>query len=269
VVRACWARRAAGATVEEVWRDLQAAGITITYSGVYQMLHSRVYLGELHFGEFKPNLEAHEPLVDRGTWEAVQRARSPTGRKPPSDRLLARLGVLRCGSCNSPMGGSTATGATSKGGGGGRKYPIYRCGNKACPRPMSILTKLAEQAVTTAVRDALAGVKEGASADQDAREAEEALERAQDDLDAAIRAFAVVQGEPVALERLAQLRDARDRARARAVELRGLSRALVVSVDDWDALSLDGRRELIRLVVARAVVLPGRGAGRVRVILVE
>jgi hypothetical protein len=51
-------------------------GITITYSGVYQLLQSRVYLGELHFGKFEPNLTAHEPIVDRGTWDAVQRARS-------------------------------------------------------------------------------------------------------------------------------------------------------------------------------------------------
>jgi hypothetical protein len=34
---------------------------------------------------------------------------------------------------------------------------------------------------------------------------------------------------------------------------------------DWDSLSFDGRRDLIRATVARAIVAPGRGPDRVTV----
>ena len=124
--------RAGGATVETVWLYLTAHGVKITYSGTYALLRSRVVLGEIHHGTFEPNLGAHEAIVDRDVWDAVQGMRVPSGRKPKSERLLARLGVLRCDSCGSRLAGSTATGATSAGGGGGGKYPIYRCGEKTC-----------------------------------------------------------------------------------------------------------------------------------------
>jgi hypothetical protein len=62
------------------------------------MLASRVYLGELHFGELA-NLQAHKPIIERDLWNCVQRMVVPRGRQASSTRLLARLGVLRCGSC--------------------------------------------------------------------------------------------------------------------------------------------------------------------------
>lgn len=265
VVRAAFEQRAAGATVDDVWRHLTGHGITITYSGVYQLLQSRVYLGELHFGKFEPNLTAHEPLVDRGIWEAVQRARSPSGRKPKSERLLARLGLLRCGSCRSRMAGSTATGATSRGGGGGRKYPIYRCGNKTCQQPVSISAERVERTVIAAVQEALSDVQGRASADSGAQEAQEAAERAQTDLDAAVRAFGGLDDEVAVRRRLLELREVRDTARERADRLRGQRSALTVSISDWDRLSLDGRRAIISAVVERVTVTPGRGADRIAV----
>ena len=38
-----------------------------------------------------------------------------------------------------------------------------------------------------------------------------------------------------------------------------------MTADDWDVLTLDERRDLIRAVVDRAVVVPGRGDSRVTV----
>ena len=67
------------------------------------MLKSRVYLGEVNFGRLA-NANAHEPLIERDLWNRVQRMVVPRGLQPSSDRLLARLGVLRCGSCGARMG---------------------------------------------------------------------------------------------------------------------------------------------------------------------
>lgn len=262
-VRAAFEQRGAGATVATVRQHLAEHGIPLTYPGTVKLLKSRVVLGEIHFGTFTPNLAAHPAIVDRSTWQQVQRARVPSGRNARSERLLARLGVLVCGTCGSRLVVNTAISAR------GRRYPLYRCQNTDCPRKVTVAAGVAEDAVVDAVRAALEGVEGRASAERDAREAEDAAAGAQAALDAAIRAFGGLEDEPVALERLQELRDARDEARTRAEELRGLRSALVVSASDWDALSLQGRRALIRIVVARALVAPGRGAGRVTVELAQ
>lgn len=250
--------RAHGATVDHVWRHLQEHGIQITYGGAYALLHSRVVLGELHFGGFTPNLNAHPAIVDRSTWEAVQRIRVPGGRRTKSDRLLARLGVLLCGTCGSRLSASTATGA------GGQTYPIYRCVNKACGQPVAISSHRAESAVTDRVRAFLADLTGRASAASNMTDAAVRLERAQADLDAAIRTLAVVSDEPAAVERLTGLRGARDAAQAEVDRLSGLEVALRINVgEDWDRLTLEERRALIRANVRSARVRPGRGNDRV------
>src|SRR5256714_839976 len=78
-------------------------GIERAISGVAWMLRSRMYLGEIHFGELH-NTRAHEAIVkDRGLFERVRRRTVSRGRQAKSERLLARLGVLRCGTCGSRM----------------------------------------------------------------------------------------------------------------------------------------------------------------------
>jgi hypothetical protein len=86
---------------------------------------------------------------------------------------------------------------------------------------------------------------------------------AQADLDAAIRAFAGLDGATAADERLGELRQERDAAQERVDRLGGDSAAVTVSAAaDWERLSLDGRRALIRATVAGITVAPGRGVAR-------
>jgi hypothetical protein len=237
---------------------LAAHGITRSHNGTYTLLSSRLVLGEIHFGKLT-NLQAHEPIVSRDVFARVQKLRDRRGTGRRSDRLLARLDVLRCAGCDGRMVASLQTQR-------GQAYPFYRCAKVRadCPSRAAISAVLVERLVTDAVREALEGMVGRASADTDAQAAETALERAQADMDAAIRAFGGVLDEPVALERIGELRAARDAARDRVHELRGLRSALEISATaDWDALSVDARRALVRAVVDRVVVAAGRGAGRV------
>ena len=70
----------------------------------------------------------------------------------------------------------------------------------------------------------------------------------------------------VAVERLAELRQARDLAQANVDQI-GTGAARTDNADvDWDEISLAGRRELIRATVGSAIVAPsGRGAERIAV----
>lgn len=260
IVARAFQMRAAGSTVKDVRAFLREHDIDVTYHGATTLLCSRVVLGEIHFGKLV-NLEAHAPIVDRHLWQAVQRVKVSRGRRAKSDRLLARLGVLRCGSCGARMVVGTANHGA---------YNLYRCPpNGDCTRRVTIGAEIAEAVVSDAVRGALANVEGRASAEQGIREAEQSVARAQTDLDAAVRAFGGFEDESSTRERLLELRAVVEDARAHRDQLGG-DRSVVTlnAAEDWDRLSLDGRRALIRATVARAVVAPGRGADRIAVELV-
>ena len=121
VVVEAFTRRDRGATLREVQSYLAENGIERTIAGVQRMLSSRLYLGEIHFGELR-NLRAHRPIIrDRDLFDRVQRRTVSRGRQAKSDRLLARLGVLRCGTCASRMVINTDSGS-------------YRCGDTSANR---------------------------------------------------------------------------------------------------------------------------------------
>lgn len=91
-------------------------------------------LGELRFGDLvTPN--SHPAIVPPDIWRAVQRMRSPRGRRAKSERLLARLGVLRCGSCGARM----VIGSTDQ---NGKHYYFYR---SICTRPSAFDLRLLQK----------------------------------------------------------------------------------------------------------------------------
>ena len=66
IVVQAFRRRDRGASLVEIQAWLAGHGIERSISGVASMLRSRMYLGEIHFGELH-NLNAHEPIIkDRG-----------------------------------------------------------------------------------------------------------------------------------------------------------------------------------------------------------
>lgn len=247
-----------GATVREVRAYLRRHGIDRSHHAVSRLLQNRQAVGDLVFGEHRISVPA---TVDVDTFKAVQRTSVPRGRKSPSERLLARLGVLRCGSCGSRMVVSSQRQH-------GKRYPLYRCPTTGdCRRRMAIGAELVERIVVGKVREVLADVEGRASAEQGAREAEAALEYAQAQLDALIELLDPL--EPAAAKRLAAATTKRDAAQAEVDRLAGTRTSIsVTAAADWDRLSLDARRALIRATVTRVVVAPGRGADRVTVELV-
>jgi len=259
-VAAAFEMRAAGSPIWEVRAHLAEHGVVRSAHGVQSLLASRVVLGEIHFGGLV-NLTSHEAIVSLSTWQAVQRTKTPRGRRPKSERLLARLGVLRCASCDARMVVGTQTQ-------NGRSYGFYRCASvrEDCERRVTVGADMVETLVVHAVREVLADAVGRASAELTASRAVEDLERAQADLDAAFRAFAGFEDEQAARERLTALRTERDAAQERVDRLGGAGAAVTVNAaTDWPRLTLDERRALIRATVDRVVVGPGRGLERVTV----
>ena len=179
VVVQAFTRRDRGRSLVEVQAWLAENGIERALSGVAWMLRSRMYLGEIHFGELH-NLNAHEAIVnDRGLFERVARRTVSRGRQAKSDRLLARLRVLRCGTCGSRMVINSDSGS-------------YGCGDTSanrCRRRAAVKTDRVEETVLDAVRAYLAtpDAPRRGSRRRQIREADEAIERANADLDDTIR----------------------------------------------------------------------------------
>jgi site-specific DNA recombinase len=257
VVAEAFRLRAEGATVMGVRDYLRRHGIERSFHGTTSLLASRTYLGELHFGQLV-NTASHPAIVDADTWARVQRMKSPRGRRAKSERLLARLGVLRCATCGARM-----VVGTSHGG----RYQFYRCNPTSdCPQRVTISAELAEAAVVDKVRELLAEVKGTATIGGATEQAERDYSQAEAELAAAVEAFTGLEDVAAAREKLQTLREVRDQARDRLDELQAAQApAVTVTAADWDDLTLDEQRALIRAVIDRAEVAPGRAAGRVTV----
>jgi DNA invertase Pin-like site-specific DNA recombinase len=245
------------ATIKEVRAFLKEHGIDRSYHGVQSMLGNRLYIGEIHFGSLV-NRKAHKPAIPRDLFNRVQKRKVSRGRRAKSDRLLARLSVLRCGNCGARMVVGTQTQ-------NGRSYSFYRCPPVGdCERRVTIGAEIAEDVIVEATKRRAREVKGEASAEGDARADAEAAERAQANLDAAIRAFGGLEEESAAVDRLAELASVRDEAVARASHSKDLTSALTIDVDDWDDLSVSARRALVRATIERATISStGKGAERI------
>lgn len=262
IVAQAFALRAEGETISEVRAFLLAHGIERSYHGVQAMLASRLYLGELHFGELS-NLEAHEAIVTPEVWRAVQAIKVTRGRRPQVESLLGRLKILRCGTCDKPLTVNTITAPRSG------PFRTYRCppAKGDCAARVSIGADLTERAVTDAVVAYLGDLEGRASAEANIHRAEVEAEEAQAALDSALRTFAGFEDETAARERLSELRAVRDAKDERLRELGGTSAHLTITaVGDWDRLSLAARRALVQATVRRvAVAKGGRGADRLTI----
>ncbi len=255
IVRRAFTMRADGKPISTIRNMLKSRSVERSQRGVQVMLANRIYLGELHFGKLV-NLTACEPIIDPELWGRVQRMRIPRGPQSTSKRLLSRLGVLRCGSCGSRL----STMKLPK----QNDYPIYRCASTSdCDRHMTISAEVAEEAVVNYVRETLTDAEGRASAEDGARKAEQELAAAQDALDAAVRAFDGLGDVESARERLAELKAAVDAARARVDKMGATGPVISINAArDWDRLTVDEQRALIRATVATAMV--SRASGRSR-----
>jgi site-specific DNA recombinase len=137
-------RRAVGASYTELAAFLDeqqvppsGGGRYWSITGVTNLLKNPVYLGQARSGAIV-NDEAHEPLVTRAEFDAVQGSRTQLQPRHGSLASLALLGGLaRCAGCGHPL---KIAGSTDKR--TGERYPVYYCigryGKGPCPNRATI-----------------------------------------------------------------------------------------------------------------------------------
>ena len=265
IIVGAFRERAFGATIKEVRAYLAERGVPLSWHGTAAVLESRAYIGELHFGSYEPNLAAWEGIVPRHVFDAVQaRKQAPRGARPRSERLLARVGVLRCGTCGSRM----VVGTTR--GGGKSEHTYYRCPPTCdCTRRVTISAPKVEALVVHAVRCALRDAEGRAEGDRGMREAIKALDSAETRYTNAVESTLGLDSSVVG-PKLRALQEERDAAREQLNGHRRTSDAFRITAGAaWDELSDTARRELIAAVIDRVIVKPGKTDERVEVVMRE
>jgi site-specific DNA recombinase len=153
--------RAEGRGPTEIAEMLEEAGVRTsqgsalwTKPSIYNLLKSRVYLGELSYGLDRRfvNLEAHEPIVDPATWAAAQAKRTMTKQAKRREDGGFLVGVARCAGCGYSMQHTFSS----------RDKRLYRCTVRhaagRCPSPARVDADLAEEAAERLLRVATEGL---------------------------------------------------------------------------------------------------------------
>jgi len=218
-------------------------------SEIRRWLRSRVYLGEVKYGD-QVNADAHQPLTNPRTWEAAQ---TPPGthRRASSGFLLS--GMIRCASCRGGMGGQSHGGVTGD-------IRVYRCsGRYGCEAPSVVTADRVEGYITGEVRQYVEGLQAHASDDlapleSAYREADAELDAFASDLEARKLLGADKWSDALKIrtaDREAKLKTWQDALRERSIGAVGL--------DDLDGANLgDLIRGMVRIVFVRRAP---RGSG--------
>ena len=134
----------------------------------------------------------------------------------------------------------------------------YRCPNGECTGRVTIDADTTERLVVAEVGRLLDNLHGEASSDADVAGAEAALETAERELTAAVRAFSAL-GDVAAQDRLEELKLERDKAADLLHELRGRTAAVVtVTAADLDTAPPEILRDLIAATLESVTVAPGR-----------
>lgn len=252
VVREAFRMREADATLESIRDFLHAHGGKMKgIRGVQNLLKQRAYLGELHFGKLT-NLHAHEAIVDPGLFRTVQGKRVARDQKrTASELLLARLGIARCASCGNALvvGSQWQTRANGE----KRQYTDYRCSNMGdCKDRVVVSSPLLDEAVIRYIKALDAEGHASASEELDA--AERTYLQAEEQLSAMVELLDGLGDLAATRKKLDDLKAKREETFEHWQSLRALHGTKGIRASDWDELSINAQRALIR--------------GRIRTVLV-
>jgi DNA invertase Pin-like site-specific DNA recombinase len=263
IVREIFARRSDGEACRDIAAALNAAGartrdgFPFNFGGVHKILNNPAYYGEARHGVHR-NPHAHEPLVDRATWQRCQH--TPRPRNKDSYSLLA--GLVRCASCERMTSSNRLESTTSR-------FHVYRCNDKQklCSARGHARGDELDPLVEEFVFRYCGGPGPGER---------QAIEECEAAVAAAEKELAAYRDEPSILEALggsAFAEGLSERRLGLEKKLVDLARArqrqgLPIDVEElernWQGLTLEERREALGRLIDCVIVEPGRAPLRER-----
>jgi DNA invertase Pin-like site-specific DNA recombinase len=264
--------RAAGESWRTLCRYLDEQGVVGPYGAanwrtraLHHLIANRVYLGEARSGRHV-NPDAHEPLIDRPTWEAAQAARGASSPRSQDPALLA--GILRCAGCRHLMKPDSQKLRS------GERVRLYRCRGEhasgTCGERAAVLGRVVEPYVERVFLNAVGDlIAEGNPASEQIEQARTAVEEAERELGAYRddQRIADVLGVDRYVEGLRVRADATDDAHRALGELQarfgvgGLTETASL-VESWPELSVADKQRLL-LATLDCVFVRAVGRGQV------
>lgn len=244
------------AHVEAVGLKNPWGGARWTRASLLEVMANRVYLGEARCGPHR-RLRAHDPLIDRGTWELARLTRTLTASRSTRPALLA--GLLRCAGCLHVMASV----------GQFRNEPevarMYRCPDRA-PAGCPVCAEVPGREIEEHVVGAAFAMYERSrlrrrASDRRARELEAALAELEVGV-CRLEARAPQPGGPSEAE-IKVARAGAGSARARVIEA-ARSRLMPTPAalrGRWSRMSVEERRRHLRLLLDAVLVREDRGTG--------
>lgn len=276
IVVELYRRYLAGDALRQLALDLNARGIATRRGGLWAadsiryLLDSPIHAGLVTLnGQTRPG--QHAGIIDertRAAYLAARRRGRAAPRRAESPYLLS--GLIVCSSCGRPMAGNS--------GGTRSRWPQYRCtytASTAAHPASTISVRKADGAVLAWLADRAAGINDSAArlpagpvsvpdvdrlagrlADID-RKLAALLLRELDGTPATVIELARADLGARRAELVAQLEAEQER---RAIASPAPQRAALDLLDDWDVLTVAGRREALRALIRCVVVhyRPGR-----------
>jgi site-specific DNA recombinase len=268
VAHAAFERREAGAALWDIVLFLREQGYSRSFRSVEKMFYNRFYLGELRYGKFV-NLRSHEAIIDGRLFRSVAKMRgAPRGARADSPILLARQGLLRCGSCGGKLvaGGQNLKARPDA---PRKRYYDYRCHPAASPlctkRPYISATVL-DDYVVRYVKRRLTDVQGRWSSDERLLQADAEVADKKQRLNAAVAAFDGLDDVAATHAKLLEMRSDYEAACERREELRAaFGTAALASLADWGKMTLAEQRSILRVFIKRIAIAPGRGTPEQRI----
>jgi DNA invertase Pin-like site-specific DNA recombinase len=260
-VREVFRMRARDVTLVALADYLRESGVTVSKSGVREILRNRAYIGE---AMGRP--DSHEPIVSMEEWDAVQSRR---GAKPIHDGTIAAKGMLtriiRCAGC----GQRISVGGGRKRTDGERSGRYFCRGDSTagrCPAPAAaMLTKVDDfvrESITTALADGT--LKATQDAIRAYTRARNAVDQAQEAIDFhaanAARLMSSLGGEGYAAAG-DDLRAVLDAARAVLADTPAPDSVIEPDSLLWDKWDIEDERAFARQVISEVRLRAG-GKGR-------
>jgi DNA invertase Pin-like site-specific DNA recombinase len=258
VVRDGFQLRGKGATLAAVADFLRENGISISKSGVREMMRNRAYLGES-----MGRKDAHDPIVTPDEWDAAQ----PKGKRPIHDGSIASKGMLTrlitCAGC----GQAVSVGGGRKRADGDRPGRYFCRGyskNGRCPeQAAAMLTKVDDyvrEAITTAMADGT--LKATADAIRRYTRARDAVDQAQATFDALADTKLLAEFGPARLAQMAaEQRAVLDAAKAALADTPAPDSVIEPDSLLWDKWDIEDERAFARQVISEVRLRRGGKGG--------
>lgn len=264
VVRRIFDMRDAGHSWSSITRTLNDAGVPSptgaawTHGTLTSTVKRETYCGVVTIGK-RRNEHAHEALVSRAQWRRVQATKRVAAKHPGEYAGGLGQGLVVCSACRKPL--SVRGQAPERRKPGTRGSLTYGCtrasGDGTCSRPVYVTKQIVDDYIDDELRFVLKDAKldlVGNSRDLKARR--DAWEAARADRTAFVELVPATDPDFVSGAHARAEREATARAAYEDLASEAEAAESIPDPAAYDALDLDGKRQLARLLIDNVVVAP-------------